>query len=152
MDRTLCFLLRGDDVLLGFKKRGLGAGKLVGVGGKVEPGEDLRAAAVREVHEEIRVRVDPADLEPAGRMHFVFPARPEWEQRVHVFLARSWTGDPVETDELRPEWFSTFSLPTERMWEDNRLWLPDALAGLVRAYRITFGPDNEAVTEVAYEA
>jgi 8-oxo-dGTP diphosphatase len=35
-------------------------------GGKVEPGEDARAALVREIQEELDVRLLPADLVPVG--------------------------------------------------------------------------------------
>jgi 8-oxo-dGTP diphosphatase len=36
---NLCFVTRGDEVLLIHKKRGLGAGKINGPGGRIEPGE-----------------------------------------------------------------------------------------------------------------
>ena len=38
---TLLLLERGNQVLLGNKKRGFGAGKANGFGGKVEPGETI---------------------------------------------------------------------------------------------------------------
>ncbi len=48
---TLVFLLDGDRdrdrVLLGMKKRGFGAGKWNGFGGKVDPGETIVEAAAR---------------------------------------------------------------------------------------------------------
>ncbi|MEJ2212436.1 MAG: NUDIX domain-containing protein, partial [Anaerolineae bacterium] len=40
-------------VLLGLKRVGFGAGKLTGIGGKVEPGEEVAAAAARELEEEV---------------------------------------------------------------------------------------------------
>ena len=39
-------------LLLGMKKRGFGAGKWNGFGGKIEPGETPRQAAIREIREE----------------------------------------------------------------------------------------------------
>lgn len=45
-------LARGSEVLLGRKKRGLGAGNITGVGGHVEPGETASQAAARELKEE----------------------------------------------------------------------------------------------------
>src|SRR6266487_2966131 len=42
---TVCFLLRATsphEVLLGYKKRGFGAGKFAGIGGRVEAGETIR--------------------------------------------------------------------------------------------------------------
>ncbi len=44
---TLVFLVDDDRVLLGMKKRGFGAGKWNGFGGKVEPGETIEEAAIR---------------------------------------------------------------------------------------------------------
>jgi 8-oxo-dGTP diphosphatase len=48
---TLVFVFRGDEVLLINKKTGLGKGKVNAPGGKVDPGETPRAAAVRECRE-----------------------------------------------------------------------------------------------------
>lgn len=67
--RTLCFLLHGDDVLLIQRARHkrLFPGKVNGVGGHVEPGEDVAASAAREIYEESGLAVD--DLWLAGVVH-----------------------------------------------------------------------------------
>lgn len=44
---TLAFVEKGDQVLLGMKKRGFGHGRWNGFGGKVEAGENVRDAAAR---------------------------------------------------------------------------------------------------------
>src|SRR5678815_2859529 len=67
---NLCFIVKDGRVLLIRKKRGLGAGKINGPGGKLEAGETARAAAVREVQEEIGVT--PLHLEDHGVLHFQF--------------------------------------------------------------------------------
>ena len=54
---TNCFLVRGDKVLLGMKKRGLGVGWWNGFGGKTDNGESVELAAVRETKEEIGVEI-----------------------------------------------------------------------------------------------
>ena len=46
---NLCFIVKGGRVLLIRKKRGLGAGKVNGPGGKIEPGETSMESAIREV-------------------------------------------------------------------------------------------------------
>jgi 8-oxo-dGTP diphosphatase len=64
LEATLCFLVRGDppdEVLLGLKKIGFGAGKLAGIGGKVEVGETAVATIIRERHEEIHIQAAPDD-------------------------------------------------------------------------------------------
>ena len=45
---NLCFVMRDGKILLIRKKRGLGAGKINGPGGRLEPGETALAAAIRE--------------------------------------------------------------------------------------------------------
>ena len=52
---TLMLLKKDGKLLLGLKKRGFGLGKINGIGGKVEEGESVEAAAVRETFEEIGV-------------------------------------------------------------------------------------------------
>jgi 8-oxo-dGTP diphosphatase len=151
---TLCFLLRdgaaGMQVLLGTKKTGFGVGKIVGLGGHVEPGESDAEAACREVFEEAGIVVTEDDLSVAGLIEFVFPARPEWNMSTSLFTARRWTGDPVESHEIIPEWFQVAALPLERMWQDAGHWLPLALGeGAVDAV-ITLNDDNETVASAEY--
>ncbi|MDD5527384.1 MAG: NUDIX domain-containing protein [Patescibacteria group bacterium] len=49
------FINDNGEILLQKKSRGLGVGKWNGVGGKAEPGEDILAAAIREIREEAGV-------------------------------------------------------------------------------------------------
>ncbi|HBY09281.1 MAG TPA: hypothetical protein DEH22_16440, partial [Chloroflexi bacterium] len=59
-DATLVLLLKNHpvaEVLLGYKKIGFGQGKYTGFGGKVEPGETVAEAALRELTEETSVTV-----------------------------------------------------------------------------------------------
>lgn len=135
----------GLDVLLGYKRRGLGLGRVVGIGGKVEPGETVRAGAVREIEEETGLRVDAADLESAGVLDYLFPSRPAYSQRSHVFTCRRWTGEPVETEEIVPAWFAASEIPFARMWDDAARWLPGVLRGGSVDATFTFGDDLATV-------
>lgn len=140
------------EVLLGEKKRGLGCGKLVGLGGKLHAGEDAASAAVREIDEEASLRVAPADLEPAGVLTYLFPMRPGWSQRSSVFCCRCFSGEPQESDELVPRWFALDAVPYERMWSDAVHWLPTTLAAPARSregFRATFEFGADLATAVA---
>lgn len=149
---TLCFLTRTQggvpQVLLGTKKTGFGLGKIVGLGGHVEPGETDQEAACREVQEEAGVVVRQQDLRDAGVVVFDFPARPEWNMSTRLFVADRWAGEPSESAEILPEWFDVGSLPVERMWQDAAHWLPLALGGSVLRLTVVLNPDNETVREV----
>ena len=88
---TLVFVFNGEKVLLGLKKRGLGCGKWNGFGGKVEPGETVRQAAVRELVEESGAVVKPEDLEDVGRIDFEFKGDP-CILEVHAFRTETYSG------------------------------------------------------------
>ncbi|MFA6095367.1 MAG: 8-oxo-dGTP diphosphatase [Candidatus Paceibacterota bacterium] len=126
---NLVFLRRGDQILLAMKKRGFGAGKMNGVGGKVNPGESVEDAAVREAHEEIGVIIKPSDLVPVARLKFFFKDQPDWDIDCPTFFAYEWEGEPRESEEMNPEWVDVKQIPFEKMWADDPYWLPSVIAG-----------------------
>jgi 8-oxo-dGTP diphosphatase len=135
---TLMFVRSGDDVLLIRKLRGLGAGKINGPGGRLEPGESPLQAAIRETTEE--VCIVPADVAARGELRFQFVDG--YRLHGHVFVAHSHRGTPMATDEAVPYWFRAAELPFDEMWADDRLWLPHVLAGQVVDGRFVFDGDT----------
>jgi len=147
---VVVYLLRdgeaGPEVLLGEKRRGLGTGRLVGPGGKRESGETAVETAVREVREEVGLRLDAVDLEARGTLDYRFPYRPSWSQVSDVFVCRRWQGDPSGSDELEPRWIPVDAVPYDAMWDDARHWLPGVLAGGNVRARFTFAEDDATVS------
>ena len=133
------------EVLLGEKLTGLGVGKFVGAGGKLESGESARAAAVREVAEELGVIVIARDLVAISDITYPFVDKDEWSQRSFGFITRTWTGTPTATAELAPRWFPIDAIPFDRMWADARLWLPRALDGEFVDATYSFRADGSMV-------
>lgn len=147
----LCFLLRAGpegqpQVLLGRKKRGLGAGNIVGLGGKLEAGEDARAAAVREIAEEAGVTVAADDLTQRALITYRFPTRPAWDQDATVFTCTWWFDEPVESDEITPAWYDIAAIPIDGMWADARHWLPQVMTGEPIGAHFSFGEDLQTLT------
>jgi len=126
---TLCLLIKEDKILLAMKKRGFGAGRWNGTGGKFNPEKDknILDAAVRETKEEIGV--DVVNLEKFGVFHFYFPFNPEWDCDVHLFLAKEWQGVPAESEEMASKWFGFHEIPYNEMWDSDKFWLPHILQG-----------------------
>lgn len=150
---TLLFLRRGDELLLAMKKRGFGAGRWNGVGGKLDPGESIEQALVRECQEEIGVT--PLSYHKIAEHDFVMDSTGDnpWHIHVHTYLCDSWDGEPGETEEMAPQWFKLGDIPYADMWSDDRYWLPLVLEG--KLLKTTFAFDeneqmlNHAITEVA---
>lgn len=142
---TLLFLVRDGEVLLGLKKRGLGAGRLNGVGGKIDPGETPQEAAARECREEIGVTA--LDLAEVADLEFLMDVdRQPWLIRARVFTSTRWEGEPGETPEFAPRWFAVDGVPYERMWADDRHWLPWVLAGETVRGRFEFDSAEHLVS------
>jgi len=135
---TLLFIWRDGQLLLIRKKRGLGAGKVNGPGGKIDPGESALEAAERELHEELGVRAIGTVARGALSFQFVDGLR----LHVQVFSAPDCTGVAVETDEAVPLWTPVGQIPYDEMWADDRVWLPHMLAGRPFALRALFDGDT----------
>ena len=118
-------VIQDERMLLIRKKRGLGAGKINGPGGRLEPGESLANCAVREVQEELGVT--PRHLAWAGEHRIQFTDG--LALHLDVFRSDQITGVPIETDEAVPLWTSIQEIPYTEMWEDTRIWFPWLLEG-----------------------
>ncbi|MDB5176787.1 MAG: nudt1 [Candidatus Saccharibacteria bacterium] len=125
---TLLFLRQDEQILLAMKKRGFGEGKWNGVGGKVDGVESIEAAMIRETQEEIGVT--PTIYEKVGDIRFDEYFKGESTiMHVHVFVASSWDGEPAESEEMKPQWFSIEAIPYDQMWSDDIFWLPAVIEG-----------------------
>lgn len=124
------------------KKIGFGAGRWNGFGGKVESGEGIEDAAKREVVEESGLTTNIVDK--MGVLSFEFESDPEKLLEVHVFKSDSFTGNPIETDEMKPQWFSISDIPYEQMWSDDAYWLPMLLAGKKFEGKFLFDKPSDA--------
>ncbi len=122
---TLMFIRDGSEVLLIRKLRGIGAGKINGPGGKIDPGETPLESAIRETQEELHVT--PLNPRKMGELSFAMTDLPDIF--VHVFVASAHEGTPQETEEAIPMWTHQFKIPYQLMWEDDQHWLPRMMEG-----------------------
>lgn len=122
---TLLFTVADGEILLIHKKRGHGAGKINAPGGKVDAGETALACALRETREEVGIQARNASL--MAQLKFVDRVDAQWLG--YVFVASDYEGTPVETEEASPFWVPLEGIPYHQMWEDDRIWLPEILAG-----------------------
>jgi 8-oxo-dGTP diphosphatase len=102
--RTLCFIFspEGEDVLLlkGAPTKRIWPNRYNGVGGHVEPGEDVYSAVVREVREETGLSV--RDIRLRGVINI--PVENRQGIMVFVFVARAASRQFTSSDEGTLEW------------------------------------------------
>ena len=134
LETTLCLLKKDNEILLAMKKRGFGEGKYNGVGGKIENGETPEEAMLRETQEEISVT--PTKYEKVGFLEFDEYYKGKKEKvAFHLYIVNEWTGDPTESEEMNPTWFDINDIPYDKMFPDDKYWLPLILEGKkIKAY------------------
>ncbi|MFA6520675.1 MAG: 8-oxo-dGTP diphosphatase [Candidatus Paceibacterota bacterium] len=116
---TLGIISKDGKVLLGMKKRGFGAGKWNGFGGKVEI-ETIEENMKREMKEECGL--DIINMKKVGMNFFEFEGNPEVVE-VHIFKIEEFSGTPEESEEMSPRWFNLNEIPFNEMWADDKHWL-----------------------------
>ena len=142
---TLLLILKDKQILLAEKKRGFGVGKFNGVGGKVEKDETIEEAMIRETQEEIGVT--PTNFTKMATITFDEWVNDEEKQVImSVFVAQNYVGEIVETDEMRPKWFNISDIPYEKMFEDDKIWLPEILKGNKLNAKFVFDKDFKMIS------
>jgi 8-oxo-dGTP diphosphatase/2-hydroxy-dATP diphosphatase len=142
MKRTvtnLCIIHQPPRILLGMKKRGFGTGRWNGFGGKVLPGETIEESLRREVQEEVGIRLE--EIEKVGFMEFEFKDKFETIE-VHVYKAESFSGEIIESEEMKPQWFHIDEIPFGEMWPDDKHWMPLFLKGKKFKGKFLFGESD----------
>jgi 8-oxo-dGTP diphosphatase / 2-hydroxy-dATP diphosphatase len=139
---TLCYIHQPPRILLGLKKRGFGKDRWNGFGGKLKDGETLLAAAKREFLEEAGMTVD--DLVEYGVVTFRFQNTEDIFE-VHVFKANNYSGEPQESEEMKPQWFEVNKIPYAKMWSSDKHWFPLLLQGKKFFGNFLFDGNDEVI-------
>lgn len=159
---TVCFLRQrvGDSVrvLLGERLSIRFNGIWNAPGGHLNPKETIARCAIREVWEEIRVKVVRPSLKHFATIDFHYPNSSGhfhgWT--VHYLWINQWEGDPQPVDGFsKVEWFDLDDLPYKRMMADQKVWLATAVAdksGRFFTGSIFYGdPDSKIIEKCSFE-
>jgi len=121
------------------KKRGFGAGRWNGFGGKITSTETIEDATKREIQEEAGIKVE--NLDKVGIIDFEFKGNPEILQ-VHIFKSDNFSGELKESEEMKPQWFHVSEIPFREMWPDDIHWIPLLLSGKKFKGKFLFGESD----------
>ncbi len=120
---TLLVITKENKMLLAKKLRGFGAGKFNGVGGKVEAGESVEQAMLRETFEEINIV--PTEYKMLGKIDFEEYVKGEKNKvTMYLFRATDYSGELKTSEEMQPFWFDFDQIPYQNMFEDAKFWMP----------------------------
>lgn len=141
---NICYLINNKgEVLLQKKRHGFGKGKWNGPGGKLKINETPEQSAIREIKEE--TNLDIINLKKAGEIEFVFTEDEKNNNFVHIFFSDNFIGEPEDLGEGELKWFKFEEIPYNLMWDDDKYWLPDALAGKYVNLRFYFDKNGKVL-------
>ena len=121
IDSTLCYLFRGDEVLMMHrtrKKNDMNRDKWIAVGGRFEEKESPEDCALREVREETGLTM--LSWRYRGLVTFVND-RYETE-RMHLFTSDEFEGELMDCDEGELVWLPVSELDALPQWEGDRIF------------------------------
>lgn len=114
----------------------------------MKPEETLKESLRREVLEEAGIVV--VAPEKLGIIEFEFQGNPEILE-VHIFRAAKFTGEPVEGEEMKPQWFHVDEIPFKEMWPDDIYWMPLFLTGKKFKGKFLFGESDSILEQELIE-
>lgn len=98
-------------------------GKYNGLGGKLQPDEDVAACIRRELREEAEIEVMAMEMRGTINWTNFGPKGEDWLG--FIFRVTAFTGEPPESNEEgRLEWVPVASMNELPMWEGDRHFLP----------------------------
>lgn len=121
-ETTLCYLEKDNKYLMLYRnkrKDDPNYGKWIGIGGKLEPGETHRCAAIREIWEETGLKVSRCIYK--GEIRFISDFCED--EIMHLYYSDSFTGNLKECSEGELMWVEKDKLDKLPMWEGDKIFL-----------------------------
>ena len=122
IDSTLCYLYRGDEVLMMHrtrKKNDMNHDKWIAIGGRFEDKESPEDCALREVREETGLTM--TSWRYRGLVTFVNDLYET--ERMHLFTSEEFEGELTDCDEGELVWMKKKDLDALPQWEGDRIFL-----------------------------
>jgi 8-oxo-dGTP pyrophosphatase MutT (NUDIX family) len=103
-------------------------GRIMLPGGKRERSQTLLTCALTETFDETGVSIDARYTAKVGEFISYLSDVPQY--KVHVFRTLRFDGEPRQTAEFSPEWFSSLRPPHEQMFPSDVFWFSAAVSDI----------------------
>ena len=123
LNTSLCYVLRGDQVLMLHrvkKKNDINKDKWIGIGGKFEGQESPEQCLLREAREETGLTL--TSWQCRAVITFL-TEKPEEGEYMYLFTADGFRGDMIECDEGDLQWVKREFISGLPQWEGDRIFL-----------------------------
>lgn len=98
-------------------------GKYNGIGGHMEPNEDIAACMIREIHEEAGIVPTAMTLRGTVNWTGFGPQGEDW--LAFIFLIQAFSGAPAQASNEGPlQWVAIDQITSLPIWEGDRYFLP----------------------------
>ncbi|MCK9173940.1 MAG: 8-oxo-dGTP diphosphatase [Desulforhopalus sp.] len=125
-------------------------GKYNGLGGKMEPGEDIFTCLMREIKEEAQITCEECELRGTINWTGFGPDGEDWFG--FIYLIRSFTGTPSRGNEEGDlSWVDVDKIMGLPMWEGDRYFLPLVFDDDPRVFHGYMPYDNARPLSWSYE-
>jgi len=124
-------------------------GKFNGLGGKMEPGEDIYTCLVREIEEEANIKCEDVILRGTINWTGFGPNGEDWFG--FIYLIKSFSGIPKSTNEEGDLiWVPVEDIMDLPMWEGDRFFLPLVFDSDPRVFHGYMPYNNASPTDWKY--
>lgn len=123
MITTLCYIEKHEKYLMLHrtkKEKDVNAGKWIGVGGKLEEGENLSQCLVREIKEETGLSAEKYRFRGIVVFHFNEDA----PLYMYLYTCHAFSGELQECKEGELKWIEKKDLFQLNLWEGDKIFLP----------------------------
>ena len=139
---SLCYLQKDGRWLMLLRNRkenDINAGKWIGTGGKIEPGETPRQGALREIREETGFIADTLDFR--GILYFIYGTKDA--EKMWVYSSQDFHGTQTDCNEGTLAWIPEAEILALELWPGDRAFLKKMLAGDPRPFCLELNYDDD---------
>lgn len=139
---SLCYLQKDGRWLMLLRNRkenDINAGKWIGTGGKIEPGETPRQGALREIHEETGFIADTLDFR--GILYFIYGTKDA--EKMWVYSSHDFHGTQTECNEGTLAWIPEDEILALELWPGDRAFLKKMLSGDPQLFCLELNYDDD---------